>query len=111
MILVEMQEMKSPLTISKPRFTPHMLVAMPYRSKCFFVITFQNPNSIDFSIRDYPEIVSEQINSLTNFFVTGFDHFLYLAGGTGYTNDGDAFQSQKGFIYNVLNKTWTIGPS
>ena len=64
--LQKMQNMSLPLAISKPRFSNHRLIAMPYRSKAFFCISFHGIGSIDFLVKDFPEIFTEQINSLNN---------------------------------------------
>lgn len=101
LILSKMQEMESPMTISKARFNSHKLVAMPYRSKCFFIITFHH-KSISFQVKEFPEIINEQINSLTNYSICCFDNLLYLAGGTSYNSDNEAYHSDQGFLFDCI---------
>jgi hypothetical protein len=109
-ILDQMQNLSNPITISRPRFSAHSLIAMPYRSKSFYAITFHGLGSIEFNIRDFPEIVNDHINALTNYSVCSFDNYLYLAGGTSYSSDNAAYNSDMGFLYNILNNTWRTGP-
>ena len=113
LLLEKMQNLKFPLAISKPRFSPHRLVAMPYRSKTFFVITFHGIESgVDFVIKDFPEIFTEQINSLNNYNICSSGNYVYLTGGTNYTSEDriQSFLSGQGFLYNVIEDTWTMGP-
>ena len=48
LILEKMQKIANPLVISRPRFSSHAFVAIPYKSKIFFCITFYGKDSIDF---------------------------------------------------------------
>ncbi len=109
-ILAKMQAMKRPLVSSKPRFSTHMMIAMPYRSKSFFVITFHDHETIEFSVKEFPEIICEQINSLINYAICCFDNYIYLSGGTSYNSENQAFHSSQGFLYNILTDKWCTGP-
>lgn len=111
LILSKIQEMKKPLTISKPRISLHMLVAMPYRSKTYFIITFHSHDSIDVTVKEFPDIISEQINSLINYSICSLDgSYIYLAGGTSYNADNEAYHSDQGFLYDIASDKWSIGP-
>ena len=100
-----------PIAVSKPRFSSHMLIAMPYRSKSFFVINFQGADTIDFSLKEFPEIISDQINSLVNYQICQFEHYVFLAGGTSCNAENESYPSDRGFIYNILTNTWSTGPT
>ena len=112
LLLQKMQTMNFPLATSKPRFSPHKLVAMPYRSKVFFVISFEGTGSIDFVVKDFPEIFTEQINSMNNYSICSCGNYVYLTGGTNYASEDriESFLSGQGFLYNVIEDTWNIGP-
>lgn len=110
-ILNKMENMEKPIAISKPRFSSHMLVAMPYRSKSFFIIQFQGSDVIDFFVKDFPDIISDQINVLVNYQICQYDHYVFLAGGTSYNSESESFPSDRGFIYNILTDKWSSGPS
>ncbi len=111
LILDRMQNISQPLTTSRPRFPSHTLIAMPYRSKTFFAITFHGGlGSIEFEAREFPDMVNDHINSLTNYNVCSFDNLVYLAGGTNYINESESQYSSHGFIYNILDNSWAMGP-
>ena len=112
LLLQKMQTMNIPLATSKPRFSPHKLIAMPYRSKVFFVISFEGTGSIDFVVKDFPEIFTEQINSMNNYSICSCGNYVYLTGGTNYASEDriESFLSGQGFLYNVIEDTWNIGP-
>ena len=113
LFLQKMQNMSLPLAISKSRFSTHRLIAMPYRSKVFFVISFHGVGFIDFLVKDFPEIFTEQINSLNNYTICSFGNYVYLTGGTNYTTEEmprESFLSAQGFLYNVIEDAWSIGP-
>ena len=111
LILRKMEGIEHPLTVSKPRFSSHMLIAMPYRSRNFFVINFQGADVIDFFVREFPEIISDKIKSLVNYQICQFEHYVFLAGGTSYNAENEAYPSDRGFIYNILTNTWSTGPN
>ena len=111
LILKKMEAIERPIAVSKPRFSSHMLIAMPYRSKNFFVINFQGADTIDFSVKEFPEIISDQINSLVNYQICQFEHYVFLAGGTSCNAENESYPSDRGFIYNILTNTWSTGPT
>ena len=96
-ILKKMEGMEKPTAISRPRFSSHMLVAMPYRSKSFFIIHFQGSDIIDFFVKDFPEIICDHINVLVNYQICQLDdHYIYLAGGTSYNAESESYPSDRG---------------
>ena len=109
LILEKMQKIANPLVISRPRFSSHAFVAIPYKSKIFFCITFYGKDSIDFSIRDFPESVGDHLIPLVNYSICHFDNYVYLAGGSNFS-PSEAYNTDRGFLYNIQNDTWTAGP-
>ena len=109
MILEKMQKIANPLVTSRPRFSSHAFIAIPYKSKIFFSITFYGKDSIDFNIREFPESVGDHLIPLVNYGVCHFDNYVYIAGGSTFS-PSEAYNTDQGFLYNILNDIWTPGP-
>ncbi len=107
-LLDKVQQLPVPLpALSRPRFSTQVLVAMPYRSKSFFLITFFGDH-IEFVVKQFPEMIHEHIDALINYSVCKVgDNLLYMAGGTGYNVNNEPFHSNKGFVYDLVEDRWT----
>lgn len=111
LLLDKMQSLSIPHTVSRPRFSTQVLVAMPYRSKSFYLVTFYGGSHIEFSVREFPDMINEHINALINYSVCRVGHHLYMAGGCGYTGENEQFHSDRGFLYDVVEDKWSLAPS
>lgn len=107
-LLDKVRSLPVPLpALSRPRFSTQVLVAMPYRSKSFFLITFFGDH-IEFVVKQFPEMIHEHIDALINYSVCKVgDNLLYMAGGTGYNINNEPFHSNKGFVYDLVEDQWT----
>ena len=57
-------------------------------------------------------MIREHIDALVQFSVTRVgDNHLYLAGGTGFDEDNHSFQSDRGYIFDLVNNEWTASTS
>ena len=77
-------------------------MALPYRSRYFYLITFYGGDHVEFTVRDFPEMIHEHIDALINYSVCRIGKYLYMAGGTGYNADNEAFHSDRAFVYDVV---------
>ena len=107
-LLDKIQALPVPLpALSRPRFSTQVLVAMPYRSKTFYLITFFGDH-IEFVVKQFPEMIHEHIDALINYSVCKVgENLLYMAGGTGYNVNNEPFHSDKGFVYDLVEDAWT----
>jgi len=99
--------------VSRPRFSTRVLVAMPYASRNFYVITFHGGDNIEFSVHHFPSSISEHVEGLTNFSVCRVGQgssLMYLAGGQ-HVNPLDTFLHGQGLVYDVLKDQWCPAPS
>ena len=109
LVLEKMQKIANPLVTSRPRFSSHTFIAIPYKSKCFFAITFYGKDSIDFETKNFPESVGDHLIPLTNYGICHFDNYVYIAGGSTFAPN-EAYNTEKGFLYHIRQNTWTPGP-
>ena len=92
---------------SRPRFSTRVLVAMPYRSKTFFHVSFSG-DGIEFAAKKFPKMIESHIDALINYSVCKVgDGRMYLAGGLGYSDNNEAFQSPRGYMYDVVDDSWS----
>ncbi len=105
-LLDRVQSLSRLPVLSRPRFSTQMLVAMPYRSKNFYLITFFGDH-IEFVSKQFPEMIHEHIDALINYSVCKVgDGRLYMAGGTGYNENNEPFHSNRGFVYDLVEDEW-----
>ncbi|TRY74577.1 hypothetical protein TCAL_04599 [Tigriopus californicus] len=105
-LLDKMQNLKELSMASRPRYSSVVLVAMPYRTRSFFLINFYGDH-IEFTVKDFPSLIHEHVDALMHYSVSpvGNTH-LYFAGGSGYTQHNEPFHCENGFLYDLVEDTW-----
>ena len=89
-----------------------VLVAMPYASRNFYVITFHGGDNLEFSVNHFPASVSDHVEGLTNFAVcrVAQTSLMYLAGGQ-HIHDQNMLTVGQGLVYDVIKDYWCPAPS
>ena len=107
-VLDQIQSMEQCLTSSQPRHAPEFCVAMPFRSKSFFHLSFPGEGANIVS-KSFPDMICNHIKTMRHYAICKIgDSRLYLAGGIGKRQDHyENNDSIKGFMYDLHLDTWT----